>query len=150
MATVRGLSFPDELYYYVSHNVWLRREPDGIVTVGVTELAGKLAGDFLAFVPKRVGSNIEQGRALGVLEISKVITSVRSPLSGQIVATNEDAEAKPWLINSSPYGAGWLVKLKPRDWVDESAVLITGEAIAASFEKAMELEGYVFQALDEE
>jgi glycine cleavage system H protein len=143
MIVVRGCEFPEDLLYDVEHNVWLRREADGAVTLGVTQYAGFLAGDFLAFVPKRIGVEVERNRGIGVLEISKTITSVRAPLSGTIVATNAEAEAKPWLMNNDPYGVGWLVKLAPSAWHAERAALLSGEAIIAAFERAMDLERFL-------
>jgi glycine cleavage system H protein len=145
---VRGCEFPEELQYHVEHNVWLRREADGAVTVGVTQYASFLAGDFLAFVPKRIGTDVERNRGIGVLEISKTITSVRAPLSGTIVATNAEAEVKPWLINNDPYGVGWLVKLAPSAWDAQRAALLSGEAIIAAFERAMDLERFLGPGID--
>ena len=77
MAIVRGVNFPDGLYYAVEHHAWAEREADGKVTVGITSLGGALSGDYLAFVPKRVGTEVEQNRSGGFVEMAKTIGSVR-------------------------------------------------------------------------
>lgn len=143
MITVRGCRFPPDLFYHTGHNVWLRHEAPDTVTLGATSFGVALAIEFLAFIPKRVGTEVEPDRAVGLLELAKTITSVRTPVGGTVIAVNEAAEARPWLINKDPYGAGWLVRLRVADWQDASSKgLITGDKIEAAFEEAMMLENF--------
>ena len=142
MPVVRGLDFPGELLYFVERHVWVREEGGGIITVGLTALGSALAGDILAFTPKRPGTTVERDRAIGVIEISKVASSVRSPANGVIQAANPDLETRPGLVNRDPYGAGWLVRIEASRWNEDKALLTGGAALASAIEEAMTLEGY--------
>ncbi|MEN6586874.1 MAG: glycine cleavage system protein H, partial [Sulfuricella sp.] len=90
----------------------------------------------------RPGREIELNRAVATLESGKWVDSMKSPISGEIIAINEEVEANPALINRDPYGAGWIVRMKPTDWQAESALLVTGPAIAQAFETRMDAEGF--------
>jgi glycine cleavage system H protein len=137
MATIRGFEFPDQLWYLIEHDTWVRLDHDGSATIGITSLGAHISGEFIEFMPKAVGTAIERDRSLGVLEMSKVIRSVRSPVGGTIVASNERATQRAKLINEDPYGEGWLVRLAPREWPSDAARLVTGVAIAAAVEQYM-------------
>jgi glycine cleavage system H protein len=139
---VHGCVFPDTLHYHVEQNVWARRDGDGRITVGITSYASAIAGEIVAFVGKRPGTRIEQGKGLGVVELFKVVHAVRTPVSGEIVAVNERAEAEPAVINRDPYGGGWLIRVKPADWERESKLLVTGADIQKAFLRQMELDGF--------
>jgi glycine cleavage system H protein len=142
MATVKGCNIPDDLYYNVENNVWLRREADGTVTVGMTAYAAALAGQIVACTPKKVGRSVEQGKSAATVESGKWVGPVKAPVSGEVVAVNDTVTAKPATINADPYGSGWMVKLKPANWEVESAALVTGAAVAAAFEAKMNAEGF--------
>ncbi len=139
VANIRGFEFPDELHYLIEHDTWVRLDADGNATVGVTSLGAHISGEFIEFMAKPVGASIERDRALGMLEMSKVIRSARSPVSGVIVAANERLKSEPGLINADPYGEGWLVRLRPTAWRDDAAALVTGEAIPMAVDKYMAL-----------
>lgn len=139
MAKIRGFEFPDGLYYLMEHDTWAHLDADGNATVGITSLGSHISGEFIEFMAKPVGEAIERDRALGVLEMSKVIRSARSPIAGVIVATNEKAKSSPALINSDPYGEGWLVRMRPSAWAGDSRLLVTGSAIPAAVEAYMAL-----------
>lgn len=142
MATVRGCDLPDDLYYNVDNNVWARREADGTITVGVTSYACALSGELVSYMPKKMGKEIEQNKSAATVESGKWVGPVKAPVTGEIVAANDEALTRPALINSDPYGAGWLVKMKPRDWDGESGALVTGDAVPAAFEAKMSAEGF--------
>lgn len=142
MITVRGCRFPPDLFYHAGHNIWLRYEAPETVTLGVTSFAVALAVDFLAFIPKPVGTEVEPDRAVGLLELGKTITSVRTPIAGKITASNDAAVANPFAINKDPYDAGWLVRLKIENWEIARVTLVAGAAIAPAFEEAMRLENF--------
>ncbi|MEW5888568.1 MAG: glycine cleavage system protein GcvH [Pseudomonadota bacterium] len=142
MATVRNCNLPDDLYYSVENNVWARLEADGTLTVGMTAYACNLAGEVVAFTPKKVGKEIEQNKSVATVESGKWVGPVKAPVTGEIIATNDAVAAKPGTINADPYGAGWLVKMKPSDWAGQSGSLVTGAAIAAAFEAKMNADGF--------
>lgn len=142
MAIVRNCNLPDDLYYNVENNVWARREADGTVTVGMTAYACNLAGEVVAYTPKKVGKDIDQNKSVATVESGKWVGPVKAPVSGEVVATNDAVAAKPGTINADPYGNGWMVRMKPTDWDAESGVLVTGAAIPAAFEAKMNADGF--------
>lgn len=132
---VRGYAFPDDLHYLEAHDMWARMEDDGLVRVGATALGAALAGEIVAFLPKPVGENVEQGRALGAIELFKTIISAKAPVSGVLVEVNEAVERTPALLNRDPYGAGWLARIRPANWAAESASLAHGACVAEAMER---------------
>jgi glycine cleavage system H protein len=142
MASVRGCALPDDLFYNVESNVWCRREPDGSVTVGMTAYAVSLAGQIVAFTPKPVGRRVEQDRSVATVESGKWVGPVKAPVSGEVTAVNELLDTRPGVVNDDPYGAGWMVRMRPTDWDEEVATLLTGESARAAFEAKMEAEGF--------
>lgn len=142
MANVRSCELPDDLYYEVEDNVWARREEDGTLVVGMTAYACSLSGQIVAFTPKKVGKIVERKRSLSTVESGKWVGPVKAPVGGEIVAVNEALFDDPGIINADPYGAGWLLRIKPMDWEGEAGFLVSGEAIAAAFEAKMNEDGF--------
>lgn len=142
MANVRGCNLPDDLSYNVENNVWVRREADGTVTVGMTSYACALAGEIVSFTPKKPGKAIEQNKSVATVESGKWVGPVRTPVAGEVVATNDAVGGSPKAINADPYGAGWLVKIKPSNWDAESGALVSGGAIGTAFEAKMAADGF--------
>ena len=142
MASVKNCNLPDDLYYNVENNVWARKEADGTITVGMTQYACALAGEVVAYTPKKVGKSVEQGKSVATVESGKWVGPVKAPVTGEVVATNEAVTAKPGTINADPYGTGWLVKMKPANWDGESGGLVTGGAVAGAFEAKMTADGF--------
>ena len=140
MIVVRGCEFPDDRYYHADYNVWVQRGENGIVTLGATEYGAALAIEFFAFTPKPVGTPLDAGRAVGLLELSKTVVSVRTPVAGAIVEINAAVVEKPSLISSDPYGAGWLARLSTDERFEDS--LLSGAAVASAFEAEMNLENF--------
>lgn len=122
--------FPADLLYLVEHQVWARVDAPDCVTMGITALGLRLAGEIYTCRPKAVGTVVEQGRACGVVELAKSIVSVRTPLSGTIIETNPQVIAEPQRVNQDPYGSGWLLRLRPSALAQERAALAEGEAVA--------------------
>jgi len=139
MTTIRSFEFPDELFYLLEHDAWVRLDGDGNATTGITSLGAHISGEFIEFMAKPVDTLVERERALGMLEMSKVIRSARSPITGVIVETNERVKIEPNLINADPYGRGWLVRLRPTSWDADTRLLVTGVAIPAAVEAYMAL-----------
>ena len=142
MASAKNCNLPDDLYYNVENNVWARREADGTVTVGMTAYACALAGEIVAYTPKKIGRTVELNKSLATVESGKWVGPVKTPASGEVVAVNDSLASTPKGINADPYGSGWLVKLKPANWDAESASLLTGAAVAPAFQAKMDADGF--------
>lgn len=126
---VLGIEFPDALHYHAEHQTWARVESDGSVTVGITALGIKLSGEIYMCRPKPVGQAVEQGRSIAVVELAKAIVSVKSPLSGRVVATNALLIERPELVHLEPYAQGWIARVEPSAWATEHLALAHGEAV---------------------
>ena len=142
MGAVRGCNIPEDLAYNIENNVWARRESDGTVTVGLTSYACSLAGEIVAYTPKKAGKDIPQDKSCATVESGKWVGPVKAPVAGTVMALNEAVSAKPGLINKDPYGEGWVIKLKPGNWDAESASLKTGGDALKAFEAKMQAEGF--------
>lgn len=142
MASVKNCNLPDDLYYNVENNVWVRKEADGSVTIGMTAYACALAGEVVAYTPKKVGRSVELNKSAATIESGKWVGPVKTPVSGEVAAINDAVAANPKSINADPYGNGWLVKLKPSNWDGEAASLVTGAAAMSAFEAKMAADGF--------
>jgi len=140
LATVSNCNLPEDLYYVVEKHVWARHE-DGVVTVGLTDVAQNLAKGIISVSPKKVGRRVEAGKSVATVESSKWVGPVPSPVNGEIIEINDAAVADPGVINREPYGAGWIAKVRPDDWSAASASLVTGEAGIAAYSAFLEREG---------
>lgn len=123
-------NIPSELRYASSHE-WVRPEGDGVFTVGITEHAQDLLGDMVFVDLPDVGDSYAAGDDACVAESVKAASDVYAPIAGEIVAVNEDLEDAPELVNSDPYGDGWLFKIKADD-VAEVDELLDAEGYAES------------------
>jgi glycine cleavage system H protein len=131
MMEVSGFSFPDELLYLPEQQVWARLEGDGTATVGITSLGiHQAGGEIYMCRPQREGAVVEQGRSIGVVELAKSIVSVKSPISGAVVAVNPLLADAPEWVHREPYGRGWLARLQPSRLDQDRAALVSGEAVA--------------------
>lgn len=130
----RGCELPGSLWYDVERDVWLRLEPDGTVTLGLTDPAQSRSGKLLHIQFKRPGRHVEAGQSLATIETAKWAGPFPTPLGGTIVAVNEDAFRADILVaNRDPYGAGWVARLAPDARAPDSAGLVTGEAAIAAY-----------------
>jgi glycine cleavage system H protein len=105
-------NIPSDLKYLDSHE-WARVESDGTVTIGISDHAQGALGDLVFVETPEVGKSLSKGGAAAVVESVKAASDVYSPVSGEVVAANEALGSSPELVNSDPYGAGWLFKIKP-------------------------------------
>jgi len=141
MTEVRGCNIPEDRYYWVEKHAWVQLEADGMVKVGITDVAQHMAKGIINATPKDVGRKVKKGKSAGTLESGKWVGPVTSPVTGEIVEVNEAAITNPSLINEDPYGEGWFVKVQPDDWEGESADLVTGAAGVEAYQKFLEAEG---------
>lgn len=125
MAKVKEYDLPDDLYYHREH-MWLRAEGD-VATVGLDDFAQKLAGEIQFVELPDADDEVGANEVVGTVETGKWVGKLYSPVSGAIVEVNEGVGDDPSLINSDPYGAGWLFKLRMSD-AGELAALLQGAA----------------------
>ncbi|WP_341939075.1 glycine cleavage system protein GcvH [Marinimicrobium sp. C2-29] len=104
----------NELKYLPSHE-WARVESDGTVTVGISDHAQDSLGDVVFVELPEVGSQVSKGEEAGVVESVKAASDIYSPVSGEVVAINENLEDSPEVVNESSYDDGWFFRVKPDD-----------------------------------
>lgn len=114
-----ALDYPDDLRYTAEHE-WLRLADDGTARVGITSFAQEALGDVVFVTLPEAGSEVTPGTACGEVESTKSVSDVYTPLAGTVTARNEALDATPQLVNSDPYGEGWMfeVRLDDRAAVD--------------------------------
>jgi len=117
---------PAELKYSKEHE-WLRKEADGSYTVGITEHAQELLGDMVFIDLPEVGATVAAGDDCAVAESVKAASDIYAPISGEIVAVNDALGDAPELVNSEPYGEGWIFKIKASDEAEVDALLTATE-----------------------
>ncbi len=115
-------NIPSELKYATSHE-WVRNEGDGTVTIGITEHAQDLLGDMVFVELPEVGDSVTTGDDVAVAESVKAASDIYAPVSGEVIAVNEDLEDSPELVNSDAFGDGWLFKVKLDDAAELDALL---------------------------
>jgi glycine cleavage system H protein len=102
---------PQDLQYSKSHE-WVRALPNGQVEVGITDHAQAALGDLVFVEVPQVDRKLALGEACAVVESVKAASDVYSPVAGRVAARNEDLSQKPELLNSDPYGAGWMMRIE--------------------------------------
>jgi len=117
---------PAELKYSKEHE-WLRKEADGSYSVGITEHAQELLGDMVFVDLPEVGAVVAAGDDCAVAESVKAASDIYAPISGEIVAVNDALGDAPELVNSEPYGEGWIFKIKASDEAEVDALLTATE-----------------------
>lgn len=124
------MEFPNELRYTKEHE-WLRLEAGGKeATVGITDFAQRQLGDIVYVELQPIGTELAQDEVFGTVEAVKTVSELFMPVSGTIIAVNERLRDHPELVNQSPYGEGWMVRIALKD-PSEVETLLTAEAYAA-------------------
>ena len=114
-------TYPDDLRYHEEHD-WARIEGDQ-ATLGITWYAQDSLGEVVFFDPPEVGATIQKDSSYAEVESVKAVSDVIAPLSGEILAVNEEAGTNPELINTDPYGKGWMVKVRLGDAAEVDQLL---------------------------
>jgi len=141
MTDIRGCNLPEDLYYLVEKHVWAKPMEDGVIRVGMTAVAAKLAGSNLAGVTvkaKAIGNEIAQGKSVAMVESSKFVGPVPAPITGILLRGNEKLATDPNLASKDPYGEGWIAEIKPSNWDADKGNLVTGAEGLAAYQKKME------------
>jgi glycine cleavage system H protein len=113
---------PLDLHYTAEHE-WVRRSGDDTARVGITDFAQSALGDVVFVQLPDVGTEVTAGESFGEVESTKSVSDLYAPVSGKVSAVNGDLEGSPQLVNSDPYGAGWLLDVQVSDVAElESAI----------------------------
>ena len=120
------MSYPKDLKYTKEHE-WVRDNGDGTVTIGITEFAQGELGDIVFVEIEPEGSEFDQDEVFGTVEAVKTVSELYSPVGGEIIEINDELEDEPELVNSDPYGEGWMVKIKVSDASELDSLLSVDE-----------------------
>lgn len=115
------MKFPEELKYTKEHE-WVRLDGD-VAYIGITDYAQEQLGDIVFVDVPSIGEKLEAGEVFGTIEVVKTISDLFLPVAGEILEQNETLEEKPELVNQDPYGAGWIIKIKPAADADFDSLL---------------------------
>jgi len=116
------MSFPENLHYTKDHE-WIKIEADDIAIVGITDFAQKELGDIVYVEIETVGKTMEADTVFGTVEAVKTVSDLYLPVAGTITEVNPALANSPELVNSDPYGEGWMVKLKVKNPADIDSLL---------------------------
>lgn len=141
MATVNNCNLPDDLHYWVEKHTWARREADGTVVIGITDVAQHLAKSIISATPKEAGKPVKKGKSAGTVESGKWVGPVTAPVNGSIAEINAALKSTPGLLNTDPYGDGWFVRIQPDNWDADSSDLVTGSAGIEAYQKFLTEQG---------
>jgi glycine cleavage system H protein len=108
------LEYPQDLRYTAEHE-WVRVGSDGVARVGITAFAQDALGDVVYVSLPAVGDNVGAGDSCGEVESTKSVSDLFAPVSGEVVAVNDTLDTAPELVNTDPYGEGWMYDVKIAD-----------------------------------
>lgn len=108
------MTTPENLSYTEEHE-WLSNTEGNVVRVGITDYAQDQLGDVVFVELPKIGEHVEAGGALGEVESTKSVSEIFAPVSGEVTAVNTELDSSPELINSDPYGDGWIVEITVAD-----------------------------------
>jgi glycine cleavage system H protein len=120
-----------DTFKFAETHEWADKEDDGLVWVGISNHAQEALGDVMFFQAPKLGQQVKQGEAIAVIESVKAASDIHAPVSGEIVALNEEVDASPEIVNEKPYGV-WLFKIKP----------VSDNTLAAELNQLLSLEIY--------
>lgn len=118
-------------FKFAETHEWADQEDDGLVWVGISNHAQEALGDVMFFQAPKLGQQVKQGEAIAAIESVKAASDIHAPVSGEIVALNEEVDASPEIVNEKPYGV-WLFKIKPT----------SADTLAAELNQLLSLEKY--------
>lgn len=108
-----SLEYKDDVKYTKEHE-WVKLEGD-VATVGITDYAQRQLGDVVFVELPEAGTQVEQMKPFGVIEAVKAVSDIFSPVTGEVTEVNSTLQSESNLINSDPYGEGWIIKVKVKD-----------------------------------
>lgn len=116
---------PQDLLYTEDHE-YVKDAGDGVVAIGITDYAQGELGDVVYVELPKVGATFSKHDVFGTVEAVKAVSELYSPIGGEVVAVNDRLDKEPALVNSAPYGDGWMIKLKVKDTGEKKALLDAG------------------------
>ena len=145
-----GCDIPEDCHFDLERDVWVRWEGE-VAVLGMTDVAQTRGGKLVNITFKKPGKVIGPGKSAATIESAKWVGPFPMPFSGEIVEINEDGFRRDiLLVNKDPYGAGWLVKVRPTGPEEERAHLLTGAAAVEAYrQKIDELKVRCFRCVDE-
>ena len=145
-----GCDIPEDLLFDFERDLWVRFESDNTATLWMTDTAQTRGGKLVNIAFKKVGKALKQGQSAATIESAKWVGPFPMPFSGEVIATNEESFKRDILIaNRDPYGAGWLVKVRPTNLEAERSHLIGGvEAVEKYKQRIAELNIKCFRCVD--
>jgi glycine cleavage system H protein len=115
-------NIPNDLKYTEEHE-YVRTGKDGIAEIGISDYAQGELGDIVYIELPKVGTKFGKHDVFGTIEAVKAVSELFAPIAGEVVAINEFLDKEPALVNSDPYGAGWMIKVKPSNPSEVDALL---------------------------
>ena len=115
------MSYPDDVKYTAEHE-WAKLA-NGVVTVGITGYATDQLGDVVFVELPAIGKQLEAAKPFGVVEAVKTVSDLYAPLAGEVVEVNDALTDNPAAVNTEPYGAGWMIRIKPANAADLDALM---------------------------
>ncbi len=133
-AMLRNIKMPDtpKDFRYLETHEWHKREADGTVAIGITQLAADELTDITFVNLPKVGSAVTKGEHWGEVESVKATSDLYSGVAGTVAAVNEALASNPGVINTDPYGSGWLIKIKPSNPADFDQLLSADDYLKKS------------------
>lgn len=125
---------PADLKYAETHE-WLRQDSDGVVTIGITDYAQESLGDVVYVELPELGDQLSAQDEAGAVESVKAASDIYAPVSGEVIAINEELEDAPEAINESPYGDGWFFKMRMSDPSEIDSLLSAEQYITTTEEE---------------
>mgnify|MGYP001378372446 CR=1 FL=1 len=117
--------YPEDFHFSKDHE-WAQIKGD-TATVGITDFAQKQLGDVVYVELPQVGTQLEFHQSIGVVESVKAVSDIYSPLSGEVIAVNEELDDSPEFINQDPHGKGWIIRLKIKDETEKEKLMSATE-----------------------
>ncbi|MFN2496886.1 MAG: glycine cleavage system protein GcvH [Pseudonocardiaceae bacterium] len=117
---------PEELRYTKDHE-WVSPPEGGVVRVGITDYAQSQLGDVVHVQLPQIGDPVSPGNPVGEVESTKSVSEVYAPVAGEVVAGNAALESNPELVNTDPYGAGWMIEIKLADAAAVDSLMGAGD-----------------------
>ncbi|GAB3116925.1 glycine cleavage system protein GcvH [Janibacter alkaliphilus] len=115
-------TYPEDLRYTTDHE-WVKETGEGTVRIGITDYAQDALGDVVYVSLPAVGDSLSAGDTCGEVESTKSVSDVYAPLAGEVTAVNAALDATPELVNSDPYGEGWMYEIRLGEGADLSGLL---------------------------
>ena len=113
--------YPNDLYYSKDHE-WVKIEGNS-ATIGITDFAQKHLGDVVYIELPAIGTRLDVHQTIGVVESVKAVSDVYSPISGEVIAVNENLNDSPEIMNQDPHGKGWIIRMKVKDKTDQEKLM---------------------------